>query len=183
MCAFSAASAISASQDITHDQSILRDEIKALSTSKLRSMEPILIELENRGAIYLPLFEALLNGQLYLRKSDQVIVKLVLDQKGTLIEEDLFSNDKRPIEFISEYKKIRTNNRLRAQLREIISRLGMRSQDYETRKSAIANMIGKFQKKDIDYQKFRKILTLLVCISFLISAGYWINPYSNPYLQ
>ena len=40
-----------------------------------------------------------------------------------------------------------------------------------------------FQKKDIDYQKFRKTLTLLVCISFLISAGYWINPYSNPYLQ
>ena len=39
-----------------------------------------------------------------------------------------------------------------------------------------------FQKKDIDYQKFHKILTLLVCISFLISAGYWINPYSNPYL-
>ncbi len=39
-----------------------------------------------------------------------------------------------------------------------------------------------FQRKDIDYQKFRKILTLLVCISFLISAGYWINPYSNPYL-
>ena len=39
-----------------------------------------------------------------------------------------------------------------------------------------------FNKKDIDYQKFRKILTLLVCISFLISIGYWINPYSNPYL-
>ena len=39
-----------------------------------------------------------------------------------------------------------------------------------------------FQKKDIDYQKFRKTLTLLVCISFLISTGYWINPYSYPYL-
>jgi len=39
-----------------------------------------------------------------------------------------------------------------------------------------------FKKKDIDYKKFRKILTLLVCISFLISSGYWINPYSNPYL-
>jgi len=39
-----------------------------------------------------------------------------------------------------------------------------------------------FQKKDIDYQKFRKTLTLLVCISFLISIGYWINPYSYPYL-
>ncbi len=36
--------------------------------------------------------------------------------------------------------------------------------------------------KDDDYQKFRKILTLLVCISFLISSGYWINPYSSPYL-
>jgi len=39
-----------------------------------------------------------------------------------------------------------------------------------------------FKKKMIDYKKFRKILTLLVCISFLISAGYWINPYSNPLL-
>ena len=42
--------------------------------------------------------------------------------------------------------------------------------------------LAGFNKKDIDYQKFRKILTLLVCISFLISIGYWINPYSNPYL-
>ena len=39
-----------------------------------------------------------------------------------------------------------------------------------------------FLKKDIEYQKFRKILTLLVCISFLISLGYWINPYSYPYI-
>ncbi len=39
-----------------------------------------------------------------------------------------------------------------------------------------------FDTKDDDYQKFRKILTLLVCISFLISSGYWINPYSSPYL-
>ena len=39
-----------------------------------------------------------------------------------------------------------------------------------------------FKHKDIDYQKFRKTLTLLVCISFLISSAYWINPYSNPYL-
>ena len=145
--AFSAASAISASQDITHDQSILRDEIKALSATKLRSMEPILTQLENRGPVYLPLFEALLNGQLYFKKSNQEIVKLV---QGKSIEEDLFSNEKRPIESVSGYKKIRTNNRLRSQLREIISRLGMQSGDQATRKSAIANMIGKFQKKDID---------------------------------
>ena len=168
-------SANSASQDVTSDQRIVQDEIKALSTSKLRSMEPILIELENRGAIYLPLFEALLNGQLYLRKSDQEIVKVVIDQKGMLIEEDLFSNDKRPIEFISEYKKIRTNNRLRAQLREIISRLGMRSQDYEKRKSAIANMIGKFQEKDIDLlqelKKREEDQSILEIIKFAIALN------------
>ena len=39
-----------------------------------------------------------------------------------------------------------------------------------------------FQEKDEEYQKFRKTLTLLVCISFLISSGYWINPYNSPYL-
>jgi hypothetical protein len=39
-----------------------------------------------------------------------------------------------------------------------------------------------FQKKDDDYKKFRTILTMLVCISFLISSSYWINPYSNPYI-
>ena len=40
----------------------------------------------------------------------------------------------------------------------------------------------EFKLKDDDYKKFRKILTLLVCISFLISSWYWINPYSSPYL-
>ena len=39
-----------------------------------------------------------------------------------------------------------------------------------------------FKYKDEDYKKFRKTLTLLVCISFLISSGYWINPYNSPYL-
>ena len=39
-----------------------------------------------------------------------------------------------------------------------------------------------FQKKDDDYKKFRTILTMLVCVSFLISSSYWINPYSNPYI-
>jgi hypothetical protein len=38
------------------------------------------------------------------------------------------------------------------------------------------------QKKDDDYKKFRTILTMLVCVSFLISSSYWINPYSNPYI-
>jgi len=37
-----------------------------------------------------------------------------------------------------------------------------------------------FLNKDDDYKKFRKILSLLVSISFLISSAYWINPYSNP---
>ena len=40
----------------------------------------------------------------------------------------------------------------------------------------------EFKLKDDGYKKFRKILTLLVCISFLISSWYWINPYSSPYL-
>ena len=60
--------AFSAPQDIKNDQNILREEIKALSTAKLRSIEPILEQLEKRGAIYLPLFQALLNGQLYFKK-------------------------------------------------------------------------------------------------------------------
>jgi uncharacterized membrane protein len=37
-----------------------------------------------------------------------------------------------------------------------------------------------FNLKDDDYKKFRKMLSLLVSISFLISSAYWINPYSNP---
>ena len=48
-----------------------------------------------------------------------------------------------------EYKKIRINNRVRAQLKKIISRIGMQSPDYEKRKSSIAGMIGKFKKEDI----------------------------------
>ena len=95
-------SAFSAPQGIKNDQNILQEEIKALSTAKLRSIEPILEQLEKRGAIYLPLFQALLNGQLYFKKSNQDIVKLSQDQKGKRVEEHLFSSAKRPIESISE---------------------------------------------------------------------------------
>ena len=142
-------SAKSTSQDITGDRSVLREEIKVLSTSKLRSIETVLKRLETRGVIYLPLFDALLNGQLFVRKSDQQIVKLVQDKNGKRIEEDLFSGEKRRIESGSEYKKIRINNRLRAQLKKIILWIGMQSRDYEIRKSSISDMIGKFQKEDI----------------------------------
>jgi hypothetical protein len=37
-----------------------------------------------------------------------------------------------------------------------------------------------FKHKHQDYKKFRRMLSLLVAISFLISTAYWINPYSNP---
>ena len=37
-----------------------------------------------------------------------------------------------------------------------------------------------FKHKLEDYKKFRRMLSLLVAISFLISTAYWINPYSNP---
>ena len=37
-----------------------------------------------------------------------------------------------------------------------------------------------FIKRSEDYMHFRKMLSLLVSISFLISSAYWINPYSNP---
>ena len=37
-----------------------------------------------------------------------------------------------------------------------------------------------FKYRDDDYKKFRKMLSLLISISFLISSAYWINPYSNP---
>ena len=37
-----------------------------------------------------------------------------------------------------------------------------------------------FKYKHEDYHKFRRMLSLLVAISFLISTAYWVNPYSNP---
>ena len=37
-----------------------------------------------------------------------------------------------------------------------------------------------FLIRDDEYKKFRKMLSLLVSISFLISSAYWTNPYSNP---
>jgi hypothetical protein len=37
-----------------------------------------------------------------------------------------------------------------------------------------------FKYKHENYQKFRRMLSLLVAISFLISTAYWVNPYSNP---
>ena len=37
-----------------------------------------------------------------------------------------------------------------------------------------------FKYKHKDYQKYRIMFSILVAISFLISAAYLIKPYSNP---
>ena len=38
-----------------------------------------------------------------------------------------------------------------------------------------------FLIRDDEYKKFRKMLSLLVSISFLISSAYWINPLQQPF--
>ena len=45
--------------------------------------------------------------------------------------------------------------------------------------SLCENYASHLGVKDDEYKDFRKMLSLLVSISFLLSSAYWINPYSN----
>ena len=114
-----------------------------LTTAKLKQMPHIVEQLEAQGGEnMLPLFSAMLAGELYYRKDDRRLVhaKKLENSDFTLIDvitsEALGDAKKKTI------KKIRVNNRLRTKLRSAISRLTLFSSDRDTREAAIKNMLN-----------------------------------------
>jgi urea transport system permease protein len=97
----------------------------------------------------LPILKALLNGNLYYRKSDKRIV--ILDDSGSdyIISDAVSGNSIGAVEKRS-IKKIIVNNQLRGKLREAIARLSLSADDPDIRLSAVQEIIKDITPQGAD---------------------------------
>ena len=125
---------------------------KQLTLVKLSKVAPVLDKMEQHGGDeVLPLFEAMLAGNLYFVKADKTLVMVVernsdddsVVVSSAFIEKELLSFKK------AELKKVRVNNKLRRILRRKIAQLTLTSSDPATRESAVQNMLQNLDDENI----------------------------------
>lgn len=126
--------------------------INALPTTKLKAMPSAIEALSGLDdERLLPVFEALLAGDLYYIKADERVV--IVQSKNS----DSNDYDVRGVLSLSEaetmpkkaLKKIRVNNKIRKQLRKAIAKLTLFSSDKSLRLSAVENLINDLSQENV----------------------------------
>lgn len=117
---------------------------------KLKAVPDIIKQLEAGGELMVPLFKAMLAGDLYYRKSDKTIV--IAEKKETGEAKGKYQlNDALTGKFLENtkkksIKKVKVNNRIRKLLRATIAKVTLFSGKVDVRKSAVRNMLNSLDK-------------------------------------
>ncbi|MFT5661317.1 MAG: urea transport system permease protein [Sulfurimonas sp.] len=93
------------------------------------------------------LFSSLLSNKLYYKKTDESLVYLLEKDKSNYYVATVFSSLKLPVSDKSDYKKVKTTNKLRSIIRNKLSELNLFSKDASLRLSAAKNL---FKNLSID---------------------------------
>ena len=121
-----------------------------LAGAKLKEVAAIVIQLESKGGdVVLPIFESMVAGRLYYQKSDSRLVFTTLLDNKMLEVTGVF--DKQAVAQVKKntLRKVKTNNRLRSDLKTKISTLTLFSEDVNLRKEAVSNFLGDLNSKNV----------------------------------
>lgn len=133
--------------EVTHGE--VRELSQRLASAKLRTLPPIVEQLEQCGEVALPLLQAMLKGDLWVRRSDKLIVIAERGKGAEFTLVDAVSGVQLPSVTKKKIKKIVINNRLRVQLRDMIARVTLASEDPIIRESAVRNMLNKMSADNV----------------------------------
>ncbi len=140
------------------EQENINQLLQNLTEANLRETGAIVSELEKVGGeSMLPLFKTLLAGDLYYIKENKQIFSATRTDEGyagidVFTEQSLGEFGRRDV------KKIRVNNSLRTQLREVIARINLSAKDEQIRLQAVQTMLGELD--DNSYQLVLDRLTV-----------------------
>lgn len=127
---------------------------KELVTAKLKQTLSIIERMQALDAEKaLPLFESLLAGELYFRRDDKVLFRAIANEEGKYQLLDLMTLEKKELLEKSAIKKVRTNNKLRKNLRSRIASLTLFSKDVNQRLSSATNMMSNLDLANIELLK------------------------------
>lgn len=127
----------------------LRQISQQLVGAKLKALPAIVEQFEAGGDKAMPLLDAMLKGRLFIRKSDKLVVIGERQQDGDYALVDALNAESLASSSKKRLKKVKVNNRLRVQLREVMARITLSSDNPDIRKSAVKNMLNKMSDRNI----------------------------------
>lgn len=130
-------------------ESDLHQTAQQLVGAKLKALPSIVEQFEAGGEEALPLLDAMLNGRLFVRKSDKLIVIGERQEDGDYALVDALTAEPLAASPKKRLKKVKVNNRLRIQLREVIARITLSSDNSDIRESAVRNMLNKMSDRNL----------------------------------
>jgi len=118
--------------------------IAPLAGAGLSKVPAMLEEIERVGGeAAVPVFTAMLEGELYYRKDDDRVVRALEADGGGYALSDPATGEPLGEAGKSDLRKVKLSNSVRVQLRGAIARLTLFSADPELRERAVANLLNK----------------------------------------
>ena len=137
----------------TLEKPTLKTAVSRLAGAKLKEIATIARDIEQVGGTQsLPVLEALINGDLFYRKDDKTVVIAIKKESAADADysithavsgADLGTASKKQI------RKVRTNNRLRSNLRTAIARLTLYADDADSRRAAVLNLMERLTRENV----------------------------------
>ena len=116
-------------------------QLQQLTNNKLRQSLVLLQSIASReGVNMLPLYQSLLDGQLYFIKSDTKLIKVV-KEAGKKHYSELFTDREIAAPAKKAIKKIRVNNKIRIYLRKQIANLKLTADNPQVRLDAVQSLL------------------------------------------
>jgi len=132
----------SAAVSETQNESTLPALIKQLPNTKLNKMSLLIEKIATTSAPQVrDILQPLMTGDLYYLKSNKQVVSAFKNEQNKYLLTDVYTAQVLPAVKKSAIKKIRTNNRLRGQIRDLLANLDLGSTDAEIRITALKQLL------------------------------------------
>ena len=124
------------------DTSTLTALVDQLPTTKLKKMAPLIEQIAATSSTQIrAVLEPLMAGDLYYLKSNKRIVVAIKSEQKKYALTDVLTSEILPAVKKSAIKKVRTNNRLRGQIRDLLANLDLNSEDQAIRVAAAKQLL------------------------------------------
>ncbi|MEL0658149.1 urea ABC transporter permease subunit UrtB [Psychromonas arctica] len=134
---FNASAAVSETQ-----QSALPTLVEQLPNTKLNKMASLIEQIAVTSTPQVSdILQPLMDGDLYYLKADKRVVSVYKNQQNQYELTDVLTAEVLPAVSKSAIKKVRTNNRLRGQIRDLLANLDLTSADADTRIAALKQLL------------------------------------------
>ena len=134
---FNASAAVSETQ-----QSALPQLVEQLPNTKLNKMAPLIEQIAATSAPQVrAILQPLMDGDLYYLKTNKRVVSVYKNEQKQYQLTDVLSAEALPAVKKSAIKKVRTNNRLRGQIRDLLANLDLTNTDTDIRIAALKQLL------------------------------------------